>query len=131
MKYFTFSSPQIPAEFKYPAQFHSFCASAVESDISPWYIFDEQEDATFWLQTLCEQYPDRKLVPFARDESLGDELACFDASEGSNNPRVHFVHCFASPGWENRGEVADFTEWLKLALEDHQEFHAEDEDDAS
>jgi len=48
----------------------------------------------------------------------------------SDNPRVFFVHCFASPGWESRGEAADFAEWLKLAQEDHQEFLADDDDEA-
>jgi len=130
MKYVTFKSPQILATFRYPSQFISFCESAAETDISPWYIFDDAEDATFWLQTVREQYPDRMLIPFARDESLGDELACFDASGSSDNPRVYFVHCFASPGWESRGDAVDFAEWLKLADADHQEFLAEDDDEA-
>lgn len=126
MKYFAFGAPAIPADFKYPESFLLFCATTEEQDIVPWYIFDDAENAIFWLETVREQYPDRNVIPFARDASLGDELACFDGNDVSGNPSVYYVHCFADPGWEDRGQVADFSEWVKLAQEDHNEFVNDD-----
>ena len=70
-----------------------------------------------WLEEISNQYPSRKLVPFAKI-NYSDDIACFDASVNSNDPIVHYVHSYASPGWEDRGSVKNFDEWLKLALKD-------------
>ena len=55
--------------------------------------------------------------PFAKYDYI-DDIACFDASLPSENPSVYYIHMFATPGWENRGNVIDFNAWLQAALED-------------
>ena len=70
-----------------------------------------------WLKLLRRSYPARQLIPFAKYDYT-DDIACFDASLLSENPSVYYIHMFATPGWENRGNVIDFNAWLQAALED-------------
>ena len=68
-------------------------------------------------------------MPFAKLED-SDDLACFDGRDGSGNPVVKYVHAFASAGWEDRGEVRDFSSWLAEARALSKERHAQRENDA-
>ena len=70
---------------------------------------------------LRERYPQRILVPFAR-RTDNDDIACFDASELSKEPKVLIIHDFASPGWEKRGELNSFEDWLELAEKESKEW---------
>ena len=44
-------------------------------------------------------------------------------------PGIHFIHTFTDPDYEERGHVATFGEWLKIAIEDAQEYQAEMDED--
>lgn len=104
--------------FQLPNSFIEFCETDLSDDISPWWFLHKEEGVfEAWLEEISNQYPSRKLVPFAKI-NYSDDIACFDASVNSNDPIVHYVHSYASPGWEDRGSVKNFDEWLKLALKD-------------
>lgn len=77
--------------------------------------------AAFWLDDLKRQYPSKSLVPFAKLEDT-DDLACFDGFDGSGEPKVLYIHAFASVGWEGRGEELDFNGWLTRAAGDHRAY---------
>ncbi|MCT8343389.1 hypothetical protein LG003_11140 [Photorhabdus kleinii] len=55
------------------------------------------------------QYPERQLVPFAK-VSYSDDIACFDSSDISGDPKIFFIHAFASTGWEDRRNLNNFDE---------------------
>ena len=67
-------------------------------------------------------------VPFAH-WYCSDDIACFDGADTSGNPKVYFVHAFASSGWEDRGDVDNFDEWLKIAQKDSEEYKKERKED--
>lgn len=84
--------------------------------LEPWWIME----GTLLRDRLVgvrKRYPTRKLVPFARRQD-NDDLACFNLDNG----KVAIIHDFASPGYEQRAEFADFYEWLRQAVEDLIEF---------
>lgn len=65
----------------------------------------------FRFNGLKQRYSTRKLVPFAR-RGDNDDVACLDATEQSNKPKIIIIHDWASPGYENRGEFDDFLAWV-------------------
>lgn len=119
-----FKSVQLPDGFIYPSSFVEFIRREPLPNLKPWWFLHEYAGTSeAWLKTMREQYPDRQLVPFAKMEHT-DDVVCFDASEPSNDPIVHYVHTYASPGWEARGSVVNFDAWLKAAIADAQQFKA-------
>lgn len=80
-------------------------------------MYDRPGTSDAWIKTLREAYPDRSLVPFAK-YSYTDDIACFEADSASSDPVVHYIHAFTTPGWEDRGHVKNFSEWLHLAILD-------------
>jgi hypothetical protein len=119
---YLFKPPLISSEFSYPEKFLEYCHIASRLDLYPWYIFDDERIANAWMEIVREWYPTRSLVPFARDESIGDDIVCFDGADKTGQPKVHFVHCFATIGWEDRGHVKDFDAWLKIAKKESDEY---------
>ena len=121
-----FSGDEIPNGFKYPEEYISIMLKCnFVEDIEPWTLICEFEiSAKFWLLTLKKQYPDRKLIPFAK-LSYSDDIACFDGDDLSGNPRVLYIHAFASAGWEDRGYVDSFSEWLELARSESEKYKSE------
>lgn len=73
---------------------------------------------------MKQRYPERILVPFARRLD-NDDRACFDASKFAVEPKIIIIHDFAAPGWEKKGELASFENWLKLVEEDIKEWKEE------
>jgi hypothetical protein len=62
---------------------------------------------------LKDRYPQRTIVPFAR--KIGnDDVACFEASSPSDDPEVLFIHDWAGAGYELRGKLKNFSEWLEF-----------------
>lgn len=115
MANYLFSSESTPKGFKYPKPFLEFVAQDPIPDLDPWWLLCEyKESADFWLAELGRQYPNRPLVPFAKMAD-SDDVACFDASRPSEDAMVYYVHAYASPGWEDRGHVSNFAEWLSAA----------------
>jgi hypothetical protein len=117
-----FTPPLVSPEFRYPEAFLNYCRQNGVYTLFPWCIFDADRDPEFWMKIVREWYPTRSLVPFARDESTSDDIACFDGADKTGNPKVHFVHCFATIGWEDRGHVEDFDAWLKIAKRESDEY---------
>lgn len=97
-------------------------------DISPWIFFNQnKESADGWMLAVQRLYPTRMIVPFALWVG-SDDIACFAGDDHSGDPLVHYVHVYASPGWEDRGSVANFTEWLKAAEKQSADFKAESDE---
>ena len=114
-----------PPGFVLPRAYVALLAEAPLPDLDPWWFLAESPDlAVFWWTTLQEQYPTRRLVPFAKRDDRGDDLAAFDGSDVSGEPRVFYVHAYSTPGWEHRGEAANFVAWLENAKRDSLEYKA-------
>lgn len=120
-----FTTEPLPDGFEYPQSFLQFIKSEPFPDLEPWWFLHKFAGTSeAWLKTVRQQYPERKLVPFAKVGHT-DDVACFDASAPSNDPIVHYVHTYASPGWEGRGCVVNFDAWLKNANEESARWKAE------
>jgi hypothetical protein len=130
MNFVTLSPERLPKGFRFPKALYDFCSANPPIDLYPWYVFDDQAIVDTWHDIVREWYPTRNLIPFARNDILGDDIACFDGDDASGEPKVYFLHTFASAGWEDRGEVAGFAEWVKHVEPDHAAYlvqKAEDE----
>ena len=118
MKIEIFSSSQLPAGFSYPHAFIYAITSTQSLDLGDWFFISAiNKNRLTWLDILKKQYPSRLLIPFAK-RSSSDDVACFDGSDTSGNPKVLYIHAFAAQGWENRGEERDFSAWLSAVLEE-------------
>lgn len=114
--------------FAFPESFINYVSKENLEDIDPWWLLcHTQSSVDFWCQKVKELYPERKLIPFA-NWLYSDDIACFDGADISGDPKVYYVHAFASAGWEDRGYVANFDEWLKSARLDATR-HQDDQDD--
>lgn len=107
--------------FAYPKAF----LKAVELnliDFDIWYIMDEKQ-VMLRVKGLRKRYIERRLIPFAR-RADNDDVACFEIGRGD---RVYVIHDYASEGWENRKELADFWSWVEGAVKDMIAFQREEE----
>lgn len=108
------SDDLLPIGFKYPGSYINTQYSHV-LDEEPWGYFHQMlQHRFYWIN---KRYPERTLVPFARRYD-NDDVACFDGTDTSGDPRVIIIHDWASPGWENRVEFNNFLEWLECAREE-------------
>lgn len=119
---FFLSDRFLPLGFVYPETYKKFVDMASIEDLEPWRFYYAGKERQlknlthleFHFKGLQERYPDRFLVPCSRRVDC-DDVACFDASIQTDDPAVIFIHDFASPGWEHRGECKNFSEWLEVA----------------
>ena len=111
-----------PENFEYPRSFIDYVSNHIE-DLEPWKLLSSSE-ITSVFKGLRQRYPNRIIVPFARRLD-NDDRACFDASESLIDPKIIIIHDFAAPGWEKRGELVNFEDWLKLVEEDIKEWNEE------
>jgi hypothetical protein len=116
---FFVSKRNLPDGFRYPNTYIAFVNSEL-INIEPWHFY-YKDGIDFAFNGLKERYPSRSIVPFARRRD-NDDVACFEAGEISNNPRVIIIHDWASEGWENRGEYKDFIAWVELAKKESKEW---------
>lgn len=130
MERYLFAEQDLSEGFRFPQSFITVISEEPIIDLEPWWFFCEfRELADQWLKEVKKQYPHRELVPFAK-VSDSDDIACFDGGDISGNPKIYYVHAYASSGWEDRGLANDFDEWLKNAQEEsarYKEERAEDE----
>ncbi|HEV2614881.1 MAG TPA: SMI1/KNR4 family protein [Gammaproteobacteria bacterium] len=115
LKYEYFISKKLlPKDFIYPSVYIEFVSQdkPYDMDVEPWHFFCSHLDYRF--EGLKKRYPDKILIPFAR-RGDNDDVACFDGSQKSDDPKVLIIHDFATNGWENRGECENFPAWLKMA----------------
>ena len=109
---YLFEDYPLPNDFKFPQLYLDLMAKGLP-DINPWWwLAPHKDSAVYWADTLHKQFPSRTLIPFAKYGG-SDDVACFDGSDPSGNPKVLYIHSFCSPGWEHRVEIASFTEWLQ------------------
>lgn len=129
MKRYLSSKQELSCHFEYPSSFLEMIAEDVICDLDPWWFLCEFEGVSDqWLKEIRNQYPLRSLVPFAK-VSYSDDVACFDGVDTSGDPKVYYVHAFASPGWEDKGYVANFDAWLKNAREESVQYKKEQTDE--
>lgn len=129
MSTYLYTKNELPEGFRYPVAYMEIMDMNIIPDLEPWsFICEFQESSSFWMQEIKERYPDRKLVPFAK-VNYSDDIACFDGSDTSGDPKVYYVHAFASSGWEDRGYTDNFTEWLKMARLESASYKAEQAED--
>jgi hypothetical protein len=122
MARFGFEGYPVPPGFRFPRLYLSLLERPELPDLDPWWFLAENPKlAVFWAETLKKQFPERSLIPFAKLDT-GDDLAAFDGSDMSGDPKVFYVHAYASPGWEGRGEVKNFDAWLTEARLEAEEY---------
>jgi len=125
MKPYLFDEKLLAGNFSFPQSYVELVSQENIPYLEPWWFLSEyKEDADFWMDEIAKQYPSRKLVPFAKAGS-SDDVACFDGSDTSGNPKVFYVHTFASPGWEDHGDVESFDVWLEKTKAESIEYKAE------
>ena len=116
-----------PEGFVYPKSFLKEIGQDPVFHWEPWqYLGKFKElEINLWHE-LRRLYPDRLLIPFAK-VLYEDDIACFDGNDHSGDPIVHYVHSYASPGWEDRGNVKNFDIWLEEAKKRHYEWKTDQE----
>lgn len=125
MKPYLFDEKLLAGNFSFPQSYVELVSQENIPYLEPWWFLSEyKEDADFWMDEIAKQYPSRKLVPFAKAGS-SDDVACFDGSDTSGNPKVFYVHTFASPSWEDHGDVESFDVWLEKTKAESIEYKAE------
>lgn len=115
----------LPVGFRFSNNFTNYIQLNCKDEIHPWYFLAESAkyiDGRF--ACVRRLYPNRNLIPFAH-WNPSDDIVCFDGDDRSGDPKVFFVHTYASPGWEDRGNVENFDVWLEIAKEQSKEFKAD------
>jgi hypothetical protein len=114
--------------FLFPASFMSLIQQEELPDVAPvFWLVQMDMGVEDWTELLEKQYPDRTLVPFAKDRRT-DDVFYFDGRDTSGNPPVILIHSFTEPGWEYRGEWLHFDSWYAGLVEFHEAW-ARGEDD--
>lgn len=122
---YLYAKTELTDDFKYPDTYIDIMSLEIIPDLEPWsFICEFKGSASFWMSEMKKQYPTRKLVPFAK-LNYSDDIACFDGEDISGDPKVYYVHAFASAGWEDRGYTDSFAEWLKMARLESASYKAE------
>lgn len=113
-----------PAGFAFPESFLRMIGGDLP-DIEPWFWLIGWEGAVeAWVRILGTQFPQRTLVPFAKDGGT-DDVFCFNGEVRDGRSPVLMIHSFCSPGWEYRGEWDDFDSWYRAARRLHEEWMEE------
>lgn len=127
MKRFLCPKTALANGFQYPQSFLDLINKDYLIDLEPWWFLCEFEGfSQKWFDEIKKQYPDRNLIPFAK-KSDSDDIACFDGNSTSGDPKVYYVHAFASPGWEDHGSVASFNAWFEDAKKESALYKSEQE----
>ena len=111
-----------PPSFTFPSSYTTLISLAELPAVSPiFWLLQLDKGVENWTEILREQYPERVLVPFAKDRRT-DDVFCFDGNDHSGNPAVILIHSFTDPGWEYQGEWLHFDSWLSGLIEFHEEW---------
>lgn len=98
----------------------ALCNRALELgllNMEPWYAVNDEQCAQLLLG-FSIRYPHLRVRPFARRQDC-DDIACI-----CENESIVVIHDFASEGWEKRKQFADFSAWLRVAIDDFIEFNS-------
>ncbi len=127
MDYDVFEDELLPEGFKFPEAFLDMVCNQSIKAIGPWwFLHGEPEDVHFWLEQIREECPSRPLVPFAKYSAF-DDIACFDGSDTSGDPKIYYFGWTSSPGWDdqNQGTHSHFQRWVEQAKRDAERWKAE------
>lgn len=125
MDKYLFEDYPLPVGFTFPTSYVEMVSASEYTDLDPWWFLAENKElSVWWADILRNLYPSRSLIPFAKHGG-SDDIACFDGTDTSGNPKVYYVHAFASIGWEHRGEAQDFEQWLKEVKAESDEYKAD------
>ncbi|MDQ0651383.1 hypothetical protein [Pseudomonas cedrina] len=128
-EHYLYPASVLPTGFLFSKDYLDFISQNSIPDLEPWWFLCEFKDhAEYWLNELARQYPDLRFIPFAKLED-SDDFACFDGGDRTGDPTVIYVHAFASQGWETRGSVMNFSEWLKKTYDESTRYKAERAED--
>ena len=123
---YLFEDYSLPSNFKFPQSYLNLMEKGLP-DINPWWwLAPHKNSAVYWADTLRNQFPLRMLVPFAKHGG-SDDVACFDGSDSTGNPKVLYIHSFCPPGWEHKDEASSFAEWMQKTEIEAAEFKAEED----
>lgn len=122
---YLFQDADVPAGFRFPEAFVDLVSQEETPYHEPWWFLSEFPDsARKWLSMLRESFPDRSLIPFAKND-IYPEVACFDGTDHSGDPIVYYVNADAPSGREIGGKVKNFAEWLDRTKEESAEWRAQ------
>ena len=87
-------------------------ANQVEDyQIGNWWCLDDEGTAERGYDQLKERYPQRHVLPFARDIG-SDDIACFVLSDPESNAPIVVIHDYAPPQIAVRERYDSFEEWV-------------------
>src|SRR5678809_1292250 len=102
---YVFDASELPPGFRLPERYVSLMNSQELPDLMPWWFLGERRQAADgWLSILREQYPARRLVPFAQRDDENDTIAAF--ATALTRPAGHACSSFTrspSPVGSNGG----------------------------
>jgi hypothetical protein len=110
MPFSLYEQSQLPNGFNYPSRLVDVAGSDAFNALYPWWFIDAKSQAGSLFVGFIEE---RNLVPFAKTD-LEDDIALFDGSDRSGNPKVVMV-C-STP--ERSYAYPDFDAWLAAAIAD-------------
>jgi len=110
-----------PPGFDYPPLLLTLLRGSLPA-IQPWaWLVERPGQLTSVATRLAASFPDRRLVPFAKNPATDDAYG-FDGFDLSGDPAVHVIRMSAPAGSEYRGQWAGFAEWLDEADDVHGEW---------
>ena len=98
-KPYLFEDKPLPQGFEFPKSYLNLLKNELPDIKGWWWLAPYKESSVFWLNTLREQFPYRIAIPFGKADG-SDDIACFDGSDTSGNPKVLIIHTFCSSGWK-------------------------------
>lgn len=107
---------ELPSWFRYPRPFLRLLESGARQ-LDPWWLFG-RDYALERLAGLRLRYPNRELVPFARNLS-NDDVACW---ERGRLDKVQIIHDRESSPFEQGAVYDTFWDWFRAAIDDFIEF---------
>jgi len=119
----------LPPGFLYPKQYLKMVETSDFPDLYPWQFLGKTPDELSpYVTGMTKVHQDKHLIPFAQEDSSNADIACFDGSDTTGDPKVYF-HVFSgsspAPSWEERYQLKNFAEWLRVAAEESVTFKRE------
>jgi hypothetical protein len=106
-----YPSDKLPLGFKYPDGLTHFATTGNYPDIYPWWFIDANSKAGE-LSYSNRIKENQVLIPFAKVDDDRNDIACFEGTDTSGNPKV-VMRVLDDSGREY--SYRNFEEWLKAA----------------
>lgn len=85
-------------------------------EIENWWCLDDDHTASKAYEHINKRYPERLVIPFARDKG-SDDIACFVISDPASNASVVVIHDLTDPEIAVTGRYDTFEEWVESVRE--------------